>query len=85
MASEVKSGKELSIAIRAVKLSVAHMHLDMLIKISSLGELFTAVVVRAGKGSFACMHAQMVEEVMPLPELFVARTVAVAHCLACAQ
>lgn len=61
------------------------MHFDVLVQISSLGELFAAVVVRAGKGSFACVHTQMVEEVMPLPELLVAPTIVVAHRLACAQ
>ena len=44
----------------------------MLVKVSSLGELFIALIVGAREGSLSGMHAQVVEEVMPLAELFVA-------------
>ena len=44
----------------------------MLVKVSSLGELFIALIVGAREGSLSGMHAQVVEEVMPLSELFVA-------------
>lgn len=69
MASQVKSGKEFSVAIGAVEFLVTDVYLNVFIKVGSLSEFLGAAVVGARERAFAGVHAQMVEEVVPLAEL----------------